>query len=215
MNPSINSPLDVYGCFQSIKLHFSRPKYDFHDYGLNRKTFSSSSLEKKPDRYKYEKIWRRYSSIRNDQASEQIVALFVGSLLLKPTLWVGDIVDDFVGHEALMNDRLKYKSNYFESFKYDMTPHMSSFEKMVACKDKNDTTVVQVPKLIQMIPTRRVMPETVVILDMFFGIINRTDESINHPIWKSISMRLKKLRPFMSIKDIELEQMRTYLSQNL
>ena len=55
------------------------------------------------------------------------------------------------------------------------------------------------PPLLKLYIKRRVHLETLIICDMVLGFMKKWDKNLSDPLWESVSFKIKKYKPFLSI----------------
>ena len=77
-------------------------------------------------------------------------------------------------------------------------------------KDNLDTIfeckINQHPEILKKHLQNAVTLETMVILDMILGYVKRFDKNITDPIWETVSLRIKKYKPFLNIDESKCKQ---------
>ncbi len=214
--------LYTYQLYNSIKLHYSNEKYDYAKFGLNENKFTDESYQARADKFKFEKIWNHFG--KYSEAKENLKHLFSSMFLFNPTTWIGDAADDLTKAEAFVVARVKYSENHFYSFKRDMEPIFNAIERSSNGKlgDYLTSDVVvngqryqQVPKIVELIPSKSVNPETAIILNFIFKYLPDENTKFQNPLWKSVSLRLNRFKTFMNVPDAELKQIGDYVSTRI
>ena len=182
---------DVYRTFLAMKQHFTNPKYDFFKYD-GKVNAKESTYQQRNDFYFFESLARKLTPI---EIKEYLLSNFVYSD--NPSkVWIGNIKrtgkDNWVKWQK-QNKNLSYV------FTQDLNKLVSlietrgySFNDLFNCNQGH-------PPLLRLYIKGEVTLETVIILDMVLGFMLLWDRRLNDPLWDSLSLKIKKYKPFMSI----------------
>ena len=182
---------DVYRMYLAMKLHFSNPKFDFFQYNgqVNAK---EETYQQRNDFYFFETIARKYKK-------EEIQNLLLASFILaedSAKVWIGDIRES--GKDRwLAFVKLQQSLGYIvEQDCNSVVEHMDA----TGCTFNNlFETVGGHPPLLKLYIKRRVHLETLIICDMVLGFMKKWDKNLSDPLWESVSFKIKKYKPFLSI----------------
>ena len=180
------TPYDVYTTYLAMKKHFTDVKYDFFRY--NGKTRSSvSAFNKRRDKYFFERISRKLS---DDEIKLYFIANFVATDN-PSSVWIGEIIQS--GERNYQELSKKYQSitytfgqecvELFENRKLD---------QVFDCSKGH-------PPLLKMYLSGDLSVETVTILDQIFNYTRVFDKKLMDPVWETVSLKIKKYRPFINI----------------
>ena len=86
--------LEIYERFVAIKLHFTTKGYDFYRYSGKVKGTTRANFEKRRDKYFFHRLSNKY---RPNQLNDFLVANF----MVKPQLFVGDLLNDYTFGDLL------------------------------------------------------------------------------------------------------------------
>jgi hypothetical protein len=179
---------DVYRSYLGMKLHFTKDNYDYFEcQGKGRA--KESTYQQRNDFYFFETLARKYS---DQEIKEYLLASFVMSS--DPTkVWIGDI-------------KVKGKSNWLKWQKI----HQSLSYNFQADLDKILTKGIPFNKLfdaskghpviLKMAIKDDIMLETLIIFDMVLGFVDDWDKKLVDPLWETLSRKIKKYKPFLSIQ---------------
>jgi len=180
------TPYEVYTTYLAMKKHFTDAKYDFFRY--NGKTRSSvSSFNKRRDKYFFERMSRKLS---DDEVKMYFIANFVATD--NPSaVWVGEIMQS---GERNYNEL----SKKYQSLTYTFTEECRTiFDEMTlqaafSCKSGH-------PPIVKRYLASEMTIETLTMLDIIFNFSTKLDGKLTDPVWETISMKVKKYRPFINI----------------
>ncbi|QIN96800.1 loader of DNA helicase [Synechococcus phage S-N03] len=182
---------DVYRTFLAMKQHFSNEKYDFFKYD-GKVNAKESTYQQRNDFYFFESLARKLTPI---EVKEYLLSNFVYAS--DPSkVWIGNIKrsgkDNWVRWQK-QNQNLSY------NFTQDLNKLISlmeqrgySFNDLFKCDHGH-------PPLLRLYIKKELSLETIIILDMVLGFMLRWDQRMDDPLWSSLSLKIKKYKPFMSI----------------
>lgn len=177
-----------------MKNHFTKSSYDYFKY-CGKSRASVQSFNKRKDRYFFEKMSRQKSD-------EEIKAYFVANFVEctdPQRLWIGEIISD---GEKNYTSWLKRIQSLTYMFKTESEVFISkeSIETLFECKPNRHPDILK--KHLQ----NAITLETMVILDNILGYVKRFDKNISDPIWETVSLRIKKYKPFLNIDESKCKQ---------
>lgn len=181
------SPFEVYKLYISIKNHFSNPKYDYFKYGGKSKV-TETSFKKRKDIYWFQKISRQ----KND---DEIKAYFVANFAEcndTQSLWIGEIIEN---GEQIYTNWLKKSQSLFYLFKTEAEVFINKDSFVELFEIKNN----QHPEILKKYFQKVISLETMVILDMILGYVEKFDKKLTDPVWETVSLRIRKYMPFLNI----------------
>ncbi len=184
------TPFDVYKTYLAFKNHFTKENYDYFKY-CGKSRASINSFHKRKDRYFFERTSRQ----KND---DEIRAYFVANFVEcndPESLWIGEIIQT---GEDIYSNWLKKAQSLFYLFKTESEVFINkdNFESLFQIK-KN-----QHPRILKLYLEKAITLETIVILDMILDYSKKFDTKMTDPVWKTVSLRIKKYKPFLNI-DVE------------
>jgi len=182
------SGFDVYRTYLALKMHFTKPDFDFHQYE-GKVRAKIETYEKRNDYYFFETLSRRLTT---EEIMEYLLASFI--LSSDPSkVWIGDIKRN--GRENWM----KWKSGV-ESRTYKFTQEVDIISsKVVGSFDDLFSCVGGHPPLLRMFIKGDVSLDTFVIMDIVLGFSKDWDKKLKDPLWEFLSFKIKKYKPFLSI----------------
>ena len=180
------TPYDVYTTYLAMKKHFTDVKYDFFRY--NGKTRSSvSAFNKRRDKYFFERISRKLS---DDEIKLYFIANFVATDN-PSSVWIGEIIQS--GERNYQELSKKYQSITY-TFGQECVELFENrkLEQVFDCSKGH-------PPLLKMYLSGDLSVETVTILDQIFNYTKVFDKKLMDPVWETVSLKIKKYRPFINI----------------
>ena len=182
---------EVYKMYLAMKQHFSNPKFDFFQYNgqVNAK---EETYQQRNDFWFFETVAKKLSS---SEVQDFLLASFVQSDDPRK-VWIGDIRragrDRWVAYQKqrqsmsyLVEQDLGAVADYMETQK-------DSFNSLFA-------TLGSHPPLLKLHVKGNVSLETLVIMDVCLGFTKLWDKKLHDPLWESLSLKIKKYKPFMSV----------------
>ena len=182
----IVSPFETYQHYLSLKNHFTNPKYDFFKYGAKTRA-SITSFNKRRDKYWFEKTSRKYN---DKEVVDFLVSNFV-STDNPQNLWIGEIINS---GERTYAEWMRRQQSLTYLFKEQSTELFSEneLETVFNCSKGH-------PIVLKKFLSGKLSPETFVIYDKIFGFSKIFDKKLLDPIWETISLKIKKYKPFLNI----------------
>jgi len=181
------TPFEVYKTYLSLKNHFTKDNYDYFKY-CGKTRASIDSFHKRKDRYFFERTSRQ----KND---DEIKAYFVANFIEcgdAQSLWIGEIIQS--GEDNYLK-WLKRIQSLFYLFKTECEVFLNkeNFENLFTIKSG------QHPELLKKYFQNAISLETLVILDIILNYADRFDKKMTDPIWETVSLKIKKYKPFLNI----------------
>ena len=179
-------PFDAYRCYLSLKNHFTKEHYDYHKYrGKTRATHQA--FYKRKDRFWFEKFARQKT---DKEVEEFFVSNFVSST--DPgTMWIGDMIKN--GEARYVDWKKKV-----ESLSYNFKQEAESIFENQKVDDVFDCSKGHPPILKSYLGGDTSL-ETMVICDRILGYREEWDKKLNDPVWETVSLKMKKYKPFLNI----------------
>ena len=187
---------DVFKTYLAVKNHFTSD-YDYGKYG-GRVTAKLESFTKRPDRYFFHKLSKRYNE-------RDILDFFVANFAVDGNKWVGNILNN-EGAENYTKFR-KFKDNFDYHFRNDCV----SIRNDLANRDIlfNDGFLVhsgQHPRILRLHIQKRIHIQTTVILDSVLSFSKVWNKEINEKVvWPKIAHTLTKLKPFVKYNETQVK----------
>lgn len=129
------------------------------------------------------------------KSDEEIKAYFVANFADcndTQSLWIGEIIEN--GEEVYKN-WLKKSQSLFYSFKTEVEIFITkdNFSKLFEIKNN------QHPEILKKHFQRAISLETMVIMNMILDYVKNFDNKLTDPVWKTVSLRIRKYQPFLNI----------------
>ena len=188
-------PFDTYKAYLGLKNHFTKEKYDYVKY-CGKSRASIESFYKRKDRFFFEKISRQKN---DDEVKDFFVANFV-SCNDPQSLWVGEIMRN--GEDNYINWKRRTQSLSYV-FKEEVENIFSGkdFDKMFEVKGTTH------PQIIKEHLQENISLETLIILEKILGFKKNFDKKLDDPVWKFLSMRMKKYNSFLNINVLQYRKL--------
>jgi hypothetical protein len=180
------NPFDVYCCYLALKNHFTKESYDYFKYhGKVRTTIQS--FNKRKDKYFFEKTSRQ-------KTDQEILEYFVSNFIQcddPQRLWIGEII------QTGENNYTNWKKRT-QSLRYSFTENIEVLLEENSIDDIFDCSKGH-PILLKLFLSNKISIETMVILDKTLSYVKRFDKVLLDPVWETVSLRIKKYKPFLNI----------------
>ena len=174
------SPFEAYQLFQALKMHFTKPAYDFFKYN-GKVNANATAFDTRKDKYQYHKLSKHKDPVK----------YLVSNLISSKVSWVGDLFTN----EAEENYTTWLKRQ--QSLTYIFTQDL---EKL--CTNFNDNFKVdngQHPLLLKLYRQGEVSIETVIILNDIVGFFPHWNKHIqDNVLWPDLYTKLVKYKPFFN-----------------
>ena len=180
------TPFETYQSYLSMKNHFTNRKYDFFRYE-GKTNATMASFNKRKDKYWFEKTSRKYSD-------SQIVDFLLANFLTTDNpknLWIGEIINS---GERTYAEWTRRQQSISYLFKEESTRLLegNNLENLFECKKGH-------PIILKRFLGGDISLETIVIYDIIFSFSEKFDEKLFDPVWETVSLKIKKYKPFLSI----------------
>lgn len=180
------SPYEVYTTYLAMKRHFTDSKYDYFKYG-GRTRSSEKAFNKRKDKYFFERMSRKFS---DNDIKLYFIANFVATD--NPSaVWVGEIMR---AGERNFNDLTKKHQSLTYLFREECCSLFDEF-KLAEVFDCNTGH----PPVLKRYLGGDISIETLSIMDKIFSFSSNLDKKLKDPVWETVSMKIKKYRPFINI----------------
>ena len=180
------TPFETYQSYLSMKSHFTNRKYDFFRYG-GKSRATMASFNKRKDKYWFEKTSRKYSD-------EEIVNFLLANFVTTDNpnnLWIGEIINSGERTYAEWTKRQQSISYIFKEESNKLLEE-NQLQELFEC-DKGH------PLILKRFLGGDISLETFVIFDIIFLFSEKFDEKLLDPVWETVSMKIRKYKPFLSI----------------
>jgi hypothetical protein len=180
------TPIEVYKTYLAFKNHFTKPNYDYFQY-CGKSRASKESFNKRKDRYFFERISRQKS---DDEIRQYFLANFV-ECDDPSRLWIGEIIES--GEKNYLNWLKRAQSlSYLFKTESEVFIHKDNFNQLF------DISGSSHPDILKKHLQKAISLETMVILDSILGYVKKFDKKLGDPVWESVSLRIKKYKPFLN-----------------
>ena len=180
------TPFETYQSYLSMKSHFTNRKYDFFRYG-GKSRATMASFNKRKDKYWFEKTSRKYSD-------EEIVNFLLANFVTTDNpnnLWIGEIINSGERTYAEWTKRQQSISYLFKEESNKLLEE-NQLQELFECGKGH-------PLILKRFLGGDISLETFVIFDIIFSFSKKFDEKLLDPVWETVSMKIKKYKPFLSI----------------
>ena len=180
------TPFETYQSYLSMKSHFTNRKYDFFRYG-GKSRATMASFNKRKDKYWFEKTSRKYS---DGEIVDFLLANFVTTDNPK-NLWIGEIINS---GERIYAEWMRRKQSISYIFREESEKLLeeNNLEHLFECVKGH-------PIIFKRFLGGDISLETFVIYDIIFGFSEKFDEKLFDPVWETVSMKIRKYKPFLNI----------------
>ena len=175
-----------------MKQHFSNPNYDFFQYD-GKVNAKEETYQQRNDFWFFETLARKYTK-------EEIQELLLASFVLSEEsskVWIGDI-------KATGRDKWMVWKKLQQSFAYTFEQDISSISQHLEATGHTFNNLFETlgghhPTLLKLFLKRRLNLETLIVLDIVLGYTKSWDKAMTDPLWESVSFKIKKYKPFLSV----------------
>ena len=179
---------DVFKTYLAVKNHFTTD-YDYNKYG-GRVTAKLESFTKRPDRYFFHKLSKRYNE-------RDILDFFVSNFAVDGNKWIGNVLNN-EGAENYTRFK-RYKESFEYHFRNDCVAIRNDFDnKSILFNDGFHVHSGQHPRVLRLHIQKRIHIQTTIILDSILSFSKVWNKEINEKVvWPKIAHTLAKLKPFV------------------
>ena len=179
----MNDPFESYKLYNALKLHFESDSYDALKYNF-KTSVKAQSFFKRKDKYFFAKLAKTYER----DLKEFYIANFKNDVK-----YVGDMLNE--GGERYYRDHKKVMESLSYQFENDINKLYDmdvEFDSLLMAEENNH------PLIIRLWMQGDILLETVVILDVITGFIERENKKITDTIiWPDIYRKITKYKPFV------------------
>lgn len=189
-------PYEAYQLFSALKLHFESDGYDAVKYCF-KTSARPTAFNKRKDRFFFAKLAKKYPS--EQELKNFLVANFVHA---DSALWSGQLVDEDANQKYLK--WRKIHEAQFHAYVDDLSTANRLCEKVGIRFDEMLTVTKnhQMPPLVTWWAEGKISYETIVILDILTGFMERASKEMTETIfWPSFARKIKKYRSFFLTLD--------------
>jgi len=187
---------DVFKTYLAVKNHFTTD-YDYNKYG-GRVTAKLESFTKRPDRYFFHKLSKRYNE-------RDILDYFVSNFAVDSHKWIGSVINN-EGAENYTKFR-KYKESFDYHFRNDCVAIRNELDnKSISFNGGFDVVSGQHPRILRLLLRKKIHLQTTVILDTILSFSKVWDKKIEEKVvWPKIKHTLNKFRPFVMYNETQVK----------
>ena len=189
---------DCYKTYLAFKNHFTKDTFDYFKYG-GKTNASVASFNKRKDRYFFEKMSRQR---KDEEIVDYFTAIF--SQCDDPQrVWIGEIIQ--TGDEKYQTWQKRVQSLSY-LFRQEMEQLLDGidFNSVFECENGKH------PTLIKEHLKKKVSIESLILLDAMVGYKKRFDGKLDDFVWKTISLKIDKYRPFL-LNSVDLNKYKKIL----
>ena len=179
---------DVYKTYLAVKNHFTTD-YDYVRYN-GRITAKLDSFTKRPDRYFFHKLSKRFNK-------DNVLDYFVSNFAADGNKWIGNLLTN-EGTENYTKYR-KFKDALGYHFRNDCVAIVYDFSKRgISFDDGFRVHNGQHPRVLRLLIQRKIHIQTAIILDTILSFSKAWNKDIGEKVvWPKIAHTIKKLKPFV------------------
>ena len=184
----------VFKTYLAVKNHFTTD-YDYYKYG-GRVTAKLESFTKRPDRYFFHKLSKKYNE-------KDILDFFVSNFAVDGNKWIGNVLNN-EGTENYTRYR-KYKEAFGYHFRNDCVAIVHDFSRRgISFNDGFRIINGQHPRVLRLLIQKKIHIQTAIVLDTILSFSKVWDKEITEKVvWPKIAHTLAKLKPFVNFNFTE------------
>ena len=185
---------DVFKTYLAVKNHFTTD-YDYNKYG-GRVTAKLESFTKRPDRYFFHKLSKRYNE-------RDILDYFVSNFAVDGNKWVGNLLNN-EGTENYTRYK-RYKESFRYHFRDDCVRINDDFiRRRISFDDGFRVNMGQHPRVLRLLIQGKIKHETAIYLDKHLAFFKDWDKDITEKVvWPKISHTITRMKPFLNFNATE------------
>ena len=193
---------DVYRMYLALKQHFTNPDYDYFQYD-GKTSAKETTYQQRNDFYFFETLARRHTK---EEIQNYLLASFVQAEDPK-RVWIGDIKRDGA-------NRYLVRQKQMERLTYSFMSDCDAVDDYLERQGDDFNSLFEVqhsgyrgpPTLLKLLVKQKITLETFLIFDIVLGFTKRWDTMLTDPLWETLSLKIKKYKPFMSIDKNKYQQ---------
>ena len=187
---------DVFKTYLAVKNHFTTD-YDYIKYS-GRVTAKLESFTKRPDRYFFHKLSKRYNE-------RDILDFFVANFAVDGNKWIGNVLNN-EGAENYTKYR-KYKESFEYHFRNDCVAIRNDLDnRSILFNDGFDVHSGQHHRILRLHIQKKIHIQTTVILDSILSFSKVWNKEITEKVvWPKIAHTIAKLRPFVTYNQTQVK----------
>ena len=182
---------DVYRAYLAMKQHFTKENFDYFQCGGKTRA-KETTYQQRSDYYFFETLSRKLS---DTEVKEYLLASFVTAD--DPSkVWIGDI-------KRTGKDKWLVWTKQHEGLSYFVEQDLDTVADYMEAQGYSFTdlfaTLGSHPPILKLYFKRVISLETLIIMDMVLGFTEQWDNKLRDPLWQSLSLKIRKYKPFLSI----------------
>ncbi len=182
--------------YLAMKLHFTTEKFDYFQAG-GKTNAKERTYQERNDFWFFETLAKKYTA---QEIQELLLASFVLSEETQK-VWIGDIkstgVDRYLVWKAQM-DSLSYNFGQdIDTMVHCLETGVYTFASLFGASLSESET--RPPGALKLLCKGQILQISFLICDQAIGFIPHWDKYLKDPLWQSISFKIKKYKPFLSI----------------
>ena len=181
------TPIDVYKTYLAFKNHFTKENYNYFKYS-GKSRCSAAAYNKRKDRYFFERMSRKKD---DGEIKEYFLANFI-ECDDPERLWIGEIISTGEDNYTSWAKRAQTLTYMFKT-EIEVFINKDNLQELFTVKGSSH------PEILKKYLQGAISIETMVILDMVLGYIKNFDKKLDDPVWNTVSLKLKKYKPFLNI----------------
>ena len=181
------TPIDVYKTYLAFKNHFTKENYNYFKYS-GKSRCSAAAYNKRKDRYFFERMSRKKD---DSEIKEYFLANFI-ECDDPERLWIGEIISTGEDNYTSWAKRAQTLTYMFKT-EIEVFINKDNLQELFTVKGSSH------PEILKKYLQGAISIETMVILDMVLGYIKNFDKKLDDPVWNTVSLKLKKYKPFLNI----------------
>ena len=185
---------DVFKTYLAVKNHFTTD-YNYIKYG-GRVTAKLESFTKRPDRYFFHKLSKKYNE-------KDILDFFVSNFAVDGNKWIGNVLNN-EGSENYTRYR-KYKEAFGNHFRNDCVSIVHDFSRRgISFNDGFRIINGQHPRVLRLLIQKKIHIQTAIVLDTILSFSKVWNKEITEKVvWPKIAHTITKLKPFVNFNFTE------------
>lgn len=178
---------DVYRTYVALKLHFTKPSYDYFKFNGKTSVTLNSFLGRR-DKHIFEQIAKKYG--------KEHPSFLLANYTTIHSSWIGDLMSD--ESKTKYTQWLKRRQSLTQCFKDDVSLIVNQMETSGISFDDLFDSKSSHPILARLYISGRISAETLILMDSVLGFLaNWNREMANDVVWKDHSFVLDRYRPFV------------------
>ena len=182
--------------YLAMKLHFTNANFDYFQAG-GKTNAKEETYQQRNDFWFFETLAKKHTA---QEVQELLLASFVLSEETSK-VWIGDIKSSGVNRYLVWKAQMDSLTYHFGEDIDTMVQHMEqgklSFAELFGATLSESQT--RPPGALRLFCKGKILLLTLIIFDQAMNYIPLWDKYLKDPLWESISFKIKKYKPFLSI----------------